>query len=52
MRRAGDVRGIPSTFCMGAIVAIPVTAYEMTLAIWLIVKGFNSSVVDSSTNLK
>jgi hypothetical protein len=36
----------------GAILAIPVFAYEMTLAVWLIIKGFNSSVVDSSTILR
>jgi uncharacterized membrane protein len=35
-----------------AILAIPVTAYEMTLSVWLIVKGFNSSVVDTSDNLR
>ena len=29
----------------GAILAIPVFAYEMTLAVWLIVKGFNSSAI-------
>ena len=32
----------------GAILGIPVFAYEMSLAVWLIVKGFNSSVVYSS----
>jgi hypothetical protein len=32
----------------GAILAIPVFAYEMSLAVWLIVKGFNSSVVYST----
>jgi len=32
----------------GAIFAIPVFAYEMSLAVWLIVKGFNSSIVYSS----
>jgi len=36
----------------GAILAIPVFAYEISLAIWLIVKGFNSSIVYSSFNLK
>ena len=30
----------------GAVLAIPVFAYEMTLAVWLIVKGFNSSAID------
>jgi len=30
----------------GAMLAIPVFAYEMTLAVWLIVKGFNSSAID------
>ncbi|OCT13651.1 hypothetical protein A8709_18870 [Paenibacillus pectinilyticus] len=29
----------------GAVLAIPVAAYEMTFAIWLLVKGFNKSVV-------
>ena len=32
----------------GAILGIPVFAYEMSLAVWLIVKGFKSSVVYSS----
>ena len=32
----------------GAILAIPVFAYEMCLAMWLIFKGFNSSVIYSS----
>lgn len=32
----------------GAILGIPVFAYEISLAVWLIVKGFNSSVVYSS----
>ena len=32
----------------GAILGIPVFAYEMSLAVWLIVKGFNSSVVYST----
>jgi hypothetical protein len=32
----------------GVILAIPVFIYEMSLAVWLIVKGFNSSVVYST----
>ena len=36
----------------GVLLAIPVFAYEMTLAVWLIVKGFNSSEGDFSTILK
>jgi len=32
----------------GALLAVPVFAYEMSLALWLIVKGFNSSLVYSS----
>ena len=36
----------------GAILAIPVFAYEMSLAVRLIVKGFNSTVVYSSLVLK
>jgi hypothetical protein len=31
----------------GAVLALPVFAYEMTLAIWLIVKGFNVSAIAS-----
>ena len=36
----------------GVILAIPVFAYEMSLAVWLIVKGFNSSLVYSSLSFK
>ena len=36
----------------GVLLAIPVFAYEMTLAVWLIVKGFNSSEGDFSTILR
>lgn len=32
----------------GAILALPIFANEMTLAVWLIMKGFNVSAVDSS----
>lgn len=32
----------------GAVLATPVALYEMTLAVWLIVKGFNSSEIASS----
>jgi hypothetical protein len=31
----------------GAVLALPVFAYEITLAIWLIVKGFDVSAIDS-----
>jgi hypothetical protein len=31
----------------GAILAIPIAAYEMTLAVWLIVKGFNEKRLQS-----
>lgn len=34
------------------ILAIPVFLYEMTLAVWLISKGFNSSVGDFSTIIR
>ena len=33
----------------GALLALPVTAFEMTLAVWLIVKGFNPSAVASKS---
>jgi len=36
----------------GVLLAVPVFAYEMILAVWLIVKGFNSSVGDFSTILR
>jgi len=35
----------------GVVFAMPVFAYEMSLAVWLIVKGFNSSEVYSSFRL-
>jgi len=31
----------------GALLAVPVALYEMTLAVWLIVKGFNPSAIAS-----
>jgi hypothetical protein len=31
----------------GTVLAIPVAVYEMTLAVWLIVKGFNLSAIAS-----
>jgi len=33
----------------GAVLAIPIFAYEMTLAIWLIAKGFNLSAIASKS---
>jgi len=33
----------------GAILALPVFAYEMTLAVWLITKGFNASPIPSAS---
>ncbi len=42
----------PQISVWGALLAIPVFAFEMTLAVWLIVKGFSSSVGDFSTILK
>jgi hypothetical protein len=35
-----------------SIAAIPVFAWEMSLAVWLIVKGFKPSVYHVSLNLK
>jgi hypothetical protein len=37
------------TSVWGAIFALPVFAYEMTLATWLIMKGFNSSATTSGS---
>ena len=31
----------------GVLLAMPVAVYEMVLAVWLIVKGFNSSAIAS-----
>jgi len=33
----------------GALLAVPVALYEMTLAVWLIVKGFNASAIASES---
>ena len=35
----------PQLSVWGAILALPVAAYEMILAVWLIVKGFNESAL-------
>jgi hypothetical protein len=45
-------RVFPLVSIWGAIFAIPVFTYEMSLAVWLLVKGFNSSIVYSSLILK
>jgi hypothetical protein len=42
----------PQISVWGGLLAIPVFLYEMTLAVWLIRKGFNSSVGDFSTILR
>jgi Domain of unknown function (DUF4386) len=33
----------------GVLLAIPIFVYEMTLAIWLIIKGFNHEVLEQSS---
>lgn len=35
---------------LGSIAAIPVFAWEMSLAVWLIAKGFKPSATTSSSN--
>ncbi len=40
---------ILQTSLWGVILAIPVASYEMTLAVWLIVKGFNPSAIASGS---
>jgi len=45
-------RVFPQISVWGTLLAIPVYAFEITLAVWLIVKGFNSSVGDFSTILR
>jgi hypothetical protein len=42
----------PQISVWGVLLTIPVFAYEMMLAVWLIVKGFNSSAGDFSTILR
>lgn len=37
----------PQVSVWGAILAMPVAVNEMTLAVWLIVKGFNESALAS-----
>ena len=42
----------PQISVWGAVLSIPVFAFEMTLAVWLIGKGFNSSVGNFSTIIR
>lgn len=37
----------PQISFWGAILAVPVAANEMILAVWLLIKGFNETVIDS-----
>jgi hypothetical protein len=39
----------PQISFWGAVLAVPVATYEMTLAIWLIFKGFNEKAIESIT---
>lgn len=39
----------PQISFWGAVLALPVAAYEMTLAVWLIIKGFNENAIASLT---
>jgi len=36
-------------FNLPLIVALPIALQEMAFAVWLIVKGFNSSAIDSGS---
>ncbi len=40
---------IPPVSVWGTLLAMPVAAYEMILAVWLIVKGFNPSAIASGS---
>jgi hypothetical protein len=42
-----QIAGSMSTFQV--VLNLPIAVQEMVLAVWLIVKGFNSSATDSST---
>jgi hypothetical protein len=39
----------PQISFWGAVLAVPVAANEMILAVWLIVKGFNGNAIASLT---
>jgi uncharacterized protein DUF4386 len=41
--------GVVPQLSVWAILALPVAAYEMVLAVWLIVKGFNPSAIASAS---
>ncbi|TCN19732.1 DUF4386 domain-containing protein [Mesobacillus foraminis] len=42
----------PQISFWGAVLAVPVAANEMILAVWLLIKGFNKTAIDSLSELR
>jgi len=41
----GDVRGHRPGVCVGLIIALPIALWELSLGLWLVVKGFRPEAV-------